>query len=274
MSGATTIVEARGLAFGYRRAGAARRPVLDSVDLAIRDGELVALVGTNGSGKTTLLRLIAGSLAPDTGELFLFGRPAATWSRGQLARRVALLPQALDLPAGFRVAEVVAMGRTPHARSSFGTTDGDAAAVERALRDADALELAERRVDELSGGERQRVGVALALAQEPRLLLLDEPTIHLDVAHQVALLETIDRLRARRGIGVVSVLHDLPMAAVAPRVAVLDAGRIVADGPPAAVLDTALVRRVFGVGVEEWRAADGRRRLAVSLPSSIPGRDA
>ncbi len=259
------VVDAQGITFGYAARGM-RRPVLDGLDLVIAPGELVALVGTNGSGKTTLLRVLAGTLPAERGSLRLFGRPAATWSRVETARRVAVLPQTLELPDGFRVGEVVAMGRLPHARSRFGSTSEDAEAVERALRDADALELAGRPVTELSGGERQRVGVAMALAQEPQLLLLDEPTLHLDIAHQLALLETIDRLRARRGIAVLAVIHDIAMAAAAPRVAVLDGGRIVADGPPREMLTAELVGRVFGVPVEEWLSADGSRRLAVALP--------
>jgi iron complex transport system ATP-binding protein len=262
---AGAVVDARGIAFGYRSRGI-RRPVLDGLDLVIAPGELVALVGTNGSGKTTLLRVLAGTLGPERGSLTLFGRPAASWSRVETARRVAVLSQTLELPDGFRVGEVVAMGRLPHARSRFGSTAEDAEAVERALRDADAMDLATRPVTELSGGERQRVGVAMALAQEPQLLLLDEPTLHLDVAHQLALLATIDRLRVRRGIAVVAVIHDIAMAAAAPRVAILDGGRIVADGSPEATLTADLVGRVFGVPVEEWRSADGGRRLAVALP--------
>ncbi len=259
------VVDAQGITFGYAARGM-RRPVLDGLDLVIAPGELVALVGTNGSGKTTLLRVLAGTLPAERGSLRLFGRPAAAWSRVETARRVAVLPQTLELPDGFRVGEVVAMGRLPHARSRFGSTSEDAEAVERALRDADALELAARPVTELSGGERQRVGVAMALAQEPQLLLLDEPTLHLDIAHQLALLATIDRLRARRGIAVLAVIHDIAMAAAAPRVAVLDGGRIVADGPPREMLTAELVGRVFGVPVEEWLSADGSRRLAVALP--------
>ncbi len=271
MPSGAPIVEARGVAFAYgaRGAGGAhepRRSVLRGVDLTIRPGELVALVGTNGSGKTTLLRLVAGTLAPSAGSLRLFGRPAAAWSRMEAARQIALLPQSLELPDGFRVGELVAMGRLPHARSRFGATADDAEAVERALVDADLLPLAGRDVAELSGGERQRVGVAMALAQQPALLLLDEPTLHLDVAHQVTLLEMIDGLRARRDLTVVAVIHDLAMAAVVPRVSVLDAGRIAADGPPEEALTPDLVRRVFGIGVEEWQAADGGRRLAVALP--------
>ena len=264
LAGSAEIIAARELAFGYPLAGGRRREVLRGVDLAVRPGELLVLVGTNGSGKTTLLRLLAGVLAPRAGELELFGRPAAAWSRIELARRVAVLPQGLELPAGFRVGELVAMGRLPHARAWFGSTAEDDEAVERALVDADALELAGRTADELSGGERQRVLVAMALAQEPQLLLLDEPTLHLDLAHQLAVLETIRRLRAQRGIAVVAVLHDLALAAaVAPRVAVLDRGRLVADGAPSAVLSPGLIRRVFNVEAEEVHLADGTRHIAI-----------
>ena len=218
----------------------------------------MALLGTNGSGKTTLLRLIAGTLRADGGEVRFDGRSVAEWRRHELARRVAVLPQQLALPAGFRVAEVVEMGRAPHAARLFGATAADELAVERALLDADAAELAHRSVDELSGGERQRVLVAMALAQEPDLLLLDEPTLHLDVAHQLALLSTISRLRRVRDLTVLAVLHDLGMAAsFAPRVAVLDVGRVVADGPPgrcpAAPAGARRVRRQHG------RGAHGRR---------------
>ena len=264
------VVVASGLEFGYPLPGGRRRDVLGGVDLSVMAGELVALIGTNGSGKTTLLRLVAGTLRPDAGQLSLFGREASRWSRMELARRVAVLPQSLELPAGFRVGELVTMGRLPHSRSLFGATREDEKAVDRALRDADARDLASRYAEELSGGERQRVLVAMALAQEPQLLLLDEPTLHLDLAHQLNLLETIGRLRRERGIAVVAVLHDLTLAAMAPRVAVLDKGRVVADGAPDEVLTEELVRWVFGVVVEALRDSGGRRRLVPSIQSQEP----
>lgn len=256
---AATLLDIRGVAFAY----GARR-VLAGIDLALRPGELVALLGTNGSGKTTLLRLIAGTLRPAAGVIEFDGRPVTEWRREALARRVAVLPQRLDLPSGFSVAELVEMGRAPHARRLFGATPEDERAVERALIDADALELAHRSADDLSGGERQRVLVAMALAQEPELLLLDEPTVHLDVAHQVALLATIERLQRVRGLTVLAVLHDLGLAAAfAPRAAIIDRGRIVADGPPGEVLGAALVQRVFGVAMDEALGPDGRRHLVL-----------
>ena len=259
MPGPDPLLAVDGVHFGY-----GRRSVLRGAALDVERGELVALLGTNGSGKTTLLRLIAGTLTPGAGEVRFDGRAVVDWRRAALARRVAVLPQRLELPPGFRVAELVEMGRAPHATRLFGASAADEVAVERALIDADALELAHRSIDELSGGERQRVLVAMALAQEPELLLLDEPTLHLDVAHQLALLTTIGRLRRVRSLTVVAVLHDLGMAAAfAPRVTVLDQGRVVGDGSPEAVLTPALVRSVFGVEIDEARTADGQRHLVL-----------
>lgn len=264
MVAADELVVARDLVVGFPLPGGERREVLRGVDLALARGELVALLGTNGSGKTTLLRTFAGTLAPDRGTLLFDGRSVSDWRRQALAQRIAVLPQQLELPLGFRVAELVAMGRAPHARRLFASTADDERAIARALLDADAADLADRPAEELSGGERQRLLVAMALAQEPDLLLLDEPTLHLDLAHQVALLGAIRRLRDQRGLTVLAVLHDLNLAAAfAPRVAILDDGRVVADGPPAEVLSPDLVRRVFGVRVDEARTPDGRRHLAL-----------
>lgn len=263
----TSVVRISGLHVSYEADGSRRREVLRGLDLEVEAGELVALLGPNGSGKTTLLRAIAGTLPRDTGSATILGRELDTWSRVALARRVAVLPQSLVLPDGFRVAELVEMGRAPHAARWFGSSSEDADAVERALLDADALDLAERHADELSGGERQRVLVAMALAQQPELLLLDEPTLHLDIAHQAALLASVARLRARRGLTVIAVLHDLNLAAAyVPRVAVLGGGRIAADGAPASVLHPALVRELFGAAVDEARTADGRRFLVPRAP--------
>jgi iron complex transport system ATP-binding protein len=235
----------------------------------VASGEVVALLGPNGSGKTTLLRLLSGALRADAGDVEVAGRPVGDWDRNALARRVAVLPQQLELPDGFRVAELVEMGRAPHARRLFGSSADDERAIRRALTDADAIDLADRHPHELSGGERQRVLVAMALAQEPELLLLDEPTLHLDLAHQVSLLTSIRRLQVQRGLAVVAVLHDLNLAAAfAPRAIVLDGGRVVADGPPIEILTPELVSRVFGVTVEAVRTASGGHHLAVSLPGA------
>jgi len=264
----TAVVEISALRVSYDAGMPERRAVLRGLDLVVEEGELVALLGPNGSGKTTLLRAIAGTLLRDAGRVSLFGRDLDLWSRVALARRVAVLPQTSVLPDGFRVAELVEMGRAPHATHWFGSSAEDGAAVERALADADALELADRQADELSGGERQRVLVAMALAQEPELLLLDEPTLHLDVAHQASMLGTVARLRARRGLTVIAVLHDLNLAAVhTPRIVVLGAGRVAADGDAASVLRPDLVRQIFGVAVDEAHTSEGRRFL---VPRAAP----
>jgi len=266
----TAVVEISGLEVSYEADALPRRVVLRGLDLTVEAGDFMALLGPNGSGKTTLLRAIAGTLRRDAGSVALFGRDLDAWSRVALARRVAVLPQSLVLPDGFRVSELVEMGRAPHATRWFGSSAEDAEAVERALADADALDLAERHADELSGGERQRVLVAMALAQQPELLLLDEPTLHLDIAHQASLLATVGRLRARRGLTVIAVLHDLNLAAAyAPRIAVLGAGRVAADGEPEAVLRPDLVREAFGVAVDEARTADGRRFLVPHAGSVV-----
>jgi iron complex transport system ATP-binding protein len=252
--------------FAYPRPGRDPLTVLRGVDLAVHPGEMVALLGANGSGKTTLLRLVSGTLKPQHGSVEVAGRQVGEWTRDALARRVAVLPQQLDLPDGFRAAELVEMGRAPHARRLFGSTADDERAIERALADADALDLADRYPHELSGGERQRVLVAMALAQEPELLLLDEPTLHMDLAHQVALLRAMRRLQAERGLTVLAVLHDLNLAAAfAPRVVVLHDGRVAADGVPADVLTPQVVARVFGVLAEYALTADGVKHLAISI---------
>ena len=267
MSVATrTLAALEGVSFGYPLADGGRRDVLRDLDLRVAPGEVVALLGPNGSGKTTLLRLLTGQLRPDAGAVTFDGRSVGDWPRDALARRVAVLPQQLELPVGFRVAELVEMGRAPHATRLFGSTADDEQAVRRALVDADALDLSDRFADELSGGERQRVLVAMALAQEPELLLMDEPTLHLDLAHQVALLAAIGRLRTQRGLTVVGVLHDLNLAAeFAPRVVVLAGGRVAAKGPPGSVLSPQLVSEVFGVRVEAVATTNGRSHLALRL---------
>jgi len=257
-----------GVHAGYRTADD-ERTVLSGVDLEVGAGETLALLGANGSGKTTLLGVMAGTIPPSRGAVELLGQPIASRSRLEVARTVAVLPQSADLPSGFRVAEVVAMGRTPHGTERWGWDDADRRAVADALRDADAAELADRPVGELSGGERQRVLVALALAQEPSLLLLDEPTSHLDVAHATSLLVALSRLQRVRGVTVVAVLHDLVLAATwAPRIAVLDGGRIVADGPPETTLGPEVVRQAYGVTMDSAVTESGSRVLVPRLPAS------
>jgi iron complex transport system ATP-binding protein len=260
------IVRLTAVEAGYRTARGERR-VLRGVDLEVDRGEMLAVLGANGSGKTTLLGVVAGTIPATAGSVELDGCPIGQRSRAEIARSVAVLPQSLELPAGFRVAEVVAMGRTPHDGRWFGWSPEDQRAVADALRDADAESLADRPVRELSGGERQRVLVALALAQEPSLLLMDEPTTHLDVAHATALLATLSRLQRVRGMTVILVLHDLVLAGSwAPRVVVLDGGRVAADGPPDTTLVPEIARRAYGVAVDSAVTEGGRRVLVPHVP--------
>jgi iron complex transport system ATP-binding protein len=262
------LVRLRGVEAGYRSA-AGPRPVLRGVDLDVMPGELVGLMGPNGSGKTTLLRVLAGTLGATAGSADLLGRPIEAWTRAEIARSVAVLPQSTVLPEGFRVAEIVTMGRTPHATSWFGWAPDDRRAVADALRDADVENLADRPVAELSGGERQRVLVALALAQEPALLLLDEPTTHLDVAHAASLLAGLARLQRVRELTVIVVLHDLVLASGwLPRLVVLAAGRLAADGLAADALTPEVVRRAYGVASDVAVTEAGRRIIVPRGPVS------
>lgn len=231
--------------------------VLNGIDLTLRTGECVALVGPNGSGKSTVLRLLTDRLRPTAGEVTLDGEAVSRLNRFALARAVALVAQQPQTPSGFLVADVVAMGRTPHLGLFGGPRAADAAAVAAAMRDTDIADLAGRRVETLSGGERQRVVLARALAQEARYLLLDEPTNHLDLRYQLELL-AFARREAERGTGVLLVLHDLNLAAlVADRLVLLAGGAILADGAPAEVLEAGLLRRAYGADVSVIEAEAG-----------------
>jgi iron complex transport system ATP-binding protein len=246
-----TALVARGLAAGY---GA--RAVLRDVELLLGPGRLTALVGPNGAGKSTLLRALAGLVRPTAGQVLLDGVDVATIARPVLATRIAVVPQTFDTLFPFTVREIVGLGRTARLGLLGRPTALDAAAVARALAEQDLGGLADRRLDTLSGGERQRVVLAMALAQEAGVLLLDEPTAHLDPAHQGALLRRLGALSRSRGVVALAVLHDLNLAALAERVVVLDRGRIVADGPPADALRPDVVAAVFGPGLAVSRVGD------------------
>lgn len=258
-----SLLEAKDLSAGY---GA--RVVLHDVSLAVREGEVVSVVGPNGTGKSTLIRALTGLVPLAAGEVRVAGRALATLSRREIARHVAVVPQVLETLFPFSVREVVALGRTARL-DVFGRAGADdAAAVARALALLDLLLLADRRIDLISGGERQRVVLAMALAQEAPVLLLDEPTVHLDPAHQLATIALVRRLATQQQLAVLAVVHDLNLAALADRVVVLRDGRVVRDGPPSSVLNDALVRDVFGAGWEVVLRPGGPRVIPSSLPRS------
>ena len=224
------------------------RVALDGVDLAIAPGERVALIGGNGAGKSTLLRVTAGTLEPSAGQVELLGQPLATLSRMGIARRVGVVPQAAALPFATRVEEVVGLGRIPHEDPFRGARPADHVAIARAIERVGIGHLVGRDARELSLGERQLVLIAMAVAQGTPILLLDEPTVHLDLRHQVAAMELLVGLNEGDGMTVVAVLHDLTMAAhFFPRLVLIDRGRIIADGPPDVVLAPERIRDVFGV---------------------------
>ncbi len=238
-------------ALAFEKVGFAygREPVVASVRLRIAAGEMVALLGPNGAGKSTLLGLASGVLAPNAGRILLHGEELRGMPRRQIARVIAVVPQEFSVQFSYTVRQLVEMGRAPHlgALGAFGQADRQA--VDEAMATTETTALAERVFNELSGGERQRVIVALALAQAPSLLLLDEPTAHLDIKHQVEVLELVRRLNAERRLTVLAALHDLNLAArYFPRL-VLFQREVVADGPPARVLEAGLLSRVYGTPV-------------------------
>jgi iron complex transport system ATP-binding protein len=231
-------------------AGYPGRPVLEDVDLHVERGEMLALIGPNGCGKTTLLRAITGILPFERGSIEIAGTDIRRTAKDALARRVAVVAQAAPLPSRFTAFEVAMMGRAPHLRLLQWESRRDARIVRDAMERSGCWRLRERMVDELSGGERQRVIIARALAQEPELLLLDEPTSHLDLQHQVETFQIVGELCAERALAVVAVVHDLTLAAMfADRIALLAGGRNVATGTPAEVLDAERIQAVYGVRV-------------------------
>jgi len=247
------------------------RAAVDGVSLELRPGRVLGLLGPNGSGKSTLLRIAAGLLRPDAGRVTLDGRDLAGIARGEIARRIAVVPQGAELPADFLAWDVVMAGRTPHLGRFGGPGPRDAVAARRALARVGAEHLADRRVGELSGGERQRIVIARALAQEPGILLLDEPTAHLDLPHQVAALDVV-RQGAASGLAALGVFHDLGLAAeFCDDLALLRDGRIVAAGAPAEVLVPDVLEEVYGVRVPVTRHPESGRPAVLTPPAAEYG---
>ena len=231
-------------AYGTRR-------VLEKVSVQIAASERVALVGPNATGKSTLLKLMSGVLAPASGCVRINGRDLRTFPRKELSRKVAVLSQQFVVPFAFSAREIVQLGRTPHLHFLRGARGTDLHAVERAMELTNTLHLASRVFNELSGGERQRVMIAMALAQNPEILLLDEPTQQLDITRQAEILDLIADLNLREKLTIVAAIHELNAAArYFHRVIVLHAGTLVADGVPQEVLRTDLLREVYQGSVE------------------------
>ncbi len=244
MSGRPVLLSAHRLAVDR-----GRRRVLEDVTLELRAGEALAVVGPNAAGKSTLVQALAGLLAPASGEVRLDERALADWPRDARARSLALATSREEGPDSLSVADRVALGRYPHCGPFQPLDARDEAAVARAIERTGIAHLAERRLGTLSAGERQLATLARGLAQEPRVLLLDEPAAHLDIGHQLQLFRTLDDVR-RGGVGVLAVVHDLSRAAAwADRMLLVAQGRIAAEGQPAAVLESEAASRAFGVRI-------------------------
>lgn len=253
---------AKGVSISYGRS-----VVVDGLDLAIPSGAFTALVGPNGSGKSTILRTLAGLLRPEAGTISLDDRSISDFSVKEMARRVGVLAQGPVAPEGLTVLDLVRQGRYPH-RSLFGRwSEKDDEACAGALSLTGMEELRDRPVDILSGGQRQRAWIAMTLAQETPILLLDEPTTFLDLAHQIEVMELIGELVRERGKTVVAVLHDLNQAArYADHMVMLKAGRIAAAGRPEEVMTAGIVRHVFGVEAVIFPDPIARTPMCVAVP--------
>ncbi|MEU8275408.1 ABC transporter ATP-binding protein [Microbispora bryophytorum] len=224
------------------------RTVVDGLDLEIPDGQVTVIIGPNACGKSTLLRALGRLLKPRRGSVVLDGAELARIPTRRVAQEIGLLPQTPVPPEGITVSELVTRGRQPHHKWWQQWTEADEKAVGEAMDRTATGDLAERLVDELSGGQRQRAWIAMALAQDTGLLLLDEPTTYLDIAHQVEVLDLVRQLNRERGRTVVVVLHDLNQAArYADHLIAMKAGRIVAQGAPSDVITADLVHEVFGL---------------------------
>jgi iron complex transport system ATP-binding protein len=258
----TAAIAAEGLTHDYGRG-----PVLDGVSLAVGEGELVGIIGSNGSGKTTLVRLLAGVIRPRGGRVSLGGSGLEALGRRDVARRLAVVPQDSALEFPFTALEVVLMGRAPHLPPLAFPRARDLAIARAAMARLEVDGVEDRALLELSGGERQRVLLARALAQQPRVLLLDEPTTHLDLRHQTGIYDTVRALARDEGVAVVSVLHDLNLAALyCDRLILLAGGRVLAEGAPAEVLSGPLLREAYGVPVHVGTNAATGTPIVLPLP--------
>ena len=241
-------------------------PVLHGVSFALLPGRWTAIVGPNGAGKSTLLRVLAGLLPATAGEVRLLQRPLQHWTPAERAQRLAWLSQHGEIPSELPVRDVVQLGRLPHLGLFGSPARSDHAIVDAAMRDTECEAWQQRRMSALSGGERQRVLLARALAVRAQVLLLDEPTTHLDPPHQVALVRLLQRLARRDGLAVASVLHDLSLALQADELVVMAAGRVRAQGPCSDAEVRAALVEVFHGAVRIERLGEGDAAQWVAVP--------
>ncbi|MGQ9607928.1 MAG: heme ABC transporter ATP-binding protein [bacterium] len=237
------VIEARNIKYRY-----SKDLVLNEFDLKVEQNEIVGIIGPNGSGKTTVIKLLSRVLYPESGTIMLFGRNIASMKQKEIAKIVAVVPQGTSIAFPFTVREVVLMGRSPHLGLLQIERESDLKIVDHSLALTDSLGIADRYIDELSGGERQRVIIARALSQEPKIMLLDEPTSYLDINHQVEIYDLIKRLNSERNLSVIIVSHDLNMASeYCDRLVLMKNGRVYKEGTPREVITESNIRDVYGI---------------------------
>lgn len=246
------ILDIRDLEFKYRE-----KPVLDGVSINVEEGEVLGILGPNGCGKTTMLKNINRNLHPDGGSILLDGTDLEDMTKKEIARKIAVVPQTNEIRFAFTVRDIVSMGRMPFSNSLIGTLSEDEKIVEDSMRKANIHEFADRYINTMSGGERQRVIIARALAQTPKILLMDEPTLHLDISAQFDTLNMVHKLSREEGLTVVIVSHDLPMVArYCDRIVMIHNHKIHAIGKTEDVLTKENMKVVFGVDADTVRDPD------------------
>lgn len=231
------------ICFSYRE-----KPVLENIDLEVRKGEIIGILGPNGCGKTTLLKLLNRNLHPRSGRILMEDQDLEEISKRRIARHIAVVPQSNEIRFAFSVRDIVSMGRMPFLDRFQGESSEDMRIVEEAMEKTNIREFADRLINTMSGGERQRVIIARALAQRPEVILLDEPTLHLDINHQFEVLDLVKRLSKEEGLTVIIVSHDLPMVVkYCDRMVLIHDHRVHALGTPEEVLTTENMRTVFNI---------------------------
>ena len=233
--------------------GYGKRTVLTDINLEVRVGEMLGIIGPNGSGKSTLIRGITRLLSPSSGQIFIDGQDIANMKHGDLARLVAVVPQNAVLPVLFTAIEMVLIGRTPHLGLFRYEGEKDLTIVRKAMEATQTIDFANRRIGELSGGEKQRLVIARALTQEPKIILLDEPTTHLDINFQIETLDLIRKLCQEQKLIVVTALHDLNLAVqYCDRLVVLSQGKIYSQGAPETVINAQTIKAVYGAEIHVY----------------------
>ena len=243
-----------------------KNPVLRDLTLSVGEGEVVGLLGPNGSGKSTTLRLLTGALEPQRGSVDVWDRARRSYGRRELAQQVALVPQELQVTFDFLAQDLVMMGRAPYVHWLRGEREDDRTMTRRAMAEVGIRDLALRPYRELSGGEKQRVVLAMALAQDAKILLLDEPTHNLDIRHQSGLFDLVRRINQDRGVTVLAVVHDVNLASLyCDRVVLLRDGRVMEEGPPNAVITVDNLRRCYDAEVHVFpHPQTGRPQVALA----------